>query len=287
VSDRDPKFTSHLWKELQEALGTKLRLSSAYHPQTDGQTERTIQTLEDMLRACVLDDQRSWDKLLPLVEFTYNNSFHASIGMAPYEALYGRKCQTPLCWYKDGESTLVGPELVQQTTEKVRLIQERMKIAQSRQKSYADQRRRPLEFQEGDHVFLRVTPTTGVGRALKSKKLTPKFIGPYQILKRVGSVAYEIALPPNLANLHSVFHVSQLRKYMADPSHVITPDAIQLKENLSFEVPPMSIGERSTKLLRGKEIPLVKIIWNQKTGDATWEREDQMRKLYPDLFAAV
>jgi hypothetical protein len=129
VSDRDSKFTSHLWKELQEALGTKLRLSSAYHPQTDGQTERTIQTLEDMLRACVLDDQRSWDKLLPLVEFTYNNSFHASIGMAPYEALYGRKCQTPLCWYKDGESTLVGPELVQQTTEKVRLIQERMKIA--------------------------------------------------------------------------------------------------------------------------------------------------------------
>ncbi|PNX89858.1 retrotransposon-related protein [Trifolium pratense] len=243
-----------------EALGTKLRLSSAYHPQTDGQTERTIQTLEDMLRACVLDDWGSWDKLLPLVEFTYNNSYH------------------------DGESTLVGPELVQQTTEKVRLIQERMKTAQSRQRSYADQRRRLLEFQEGDHVFLRVIPTTGVGRALKSKKLTPKFIGPYQILKRVGPVAYEIALPPKLSNLYSVFHVSQLRRYMSDPSHIIAPDDIQLKENLSFEVPPISIGEKSTKLLRGREIPLVKVIWNPKTGDATWEREDQMKKLYPNLF---
>lgn len=124
VSDRDPNFTSHFWGELQEALGTKLRLSSAYHPQTDGQTERTIQTLEDMLRACVLDNGGSWDNLLPLIEFTYNNSYHSSIGMAPYEALYGRKCQTPLCWYKDGESMLVGPELVLQTSEKVRLIQE-------------------------------------------------------------------------------------------------------------------------------------------------------------------
>lgn len=190
-----------------------------------------------MLRACVLDDRGSWGNLLPLIEFTYNNSYHASIGMAPYEALYGRKCQTPLCWYKDGENILVDPELVQQTTEKVGLIQERIKTSQSRHKIYVYQRRRPLEFHEGDHVFLRVTPTTGVGRALESKKLSPKFIGPFQILKRVGVVAYEIALPPNLANLHSVLHVSQLRNYMADSSHVITPDDIQLKDNLSFEVP--------------------------------------------------
>jgi len=270
VSDRDLKFTSHFWRI-----------------QTDGQTERTIQTLEDLLRACVFEDHRSWDTLLPLIEFTYNNSYHASIGMAPYEALYGRKCQTPLCWYQDGESSIVGPELVQQTTEKVRVIQERMKIAQSRQKSYADQRRRPLEFQEGDHVFLRVTTTTGVGRALKSKKLTPKFIGPYQILQRVGPVAYKIALPLNLANLHNVFHVSQLRNYMADPSHVIRPNDVQLKENFSFEVPPISISDRSVKFLRGREIPLVKVIWNQTTGDTTWEREDRMRELYPNLFESV
>ncbi|XP_073224786.1 uncharacterized protein [Cicer arietinum] len=132
-------------------LGTKLRLSSAYHPQTDGQTERTNQSLEDLLRACVLDDRGSWDDVLPLIEFTYNNSFHASIGMAPYEALYGRKCQTPLCWYKDGENMIVGPEMVQQTTAKVRKIKEKMKVSQDRQKIYADKRHRLLEFEQGDH----------------------------------------------------------------------------------------------------------------------------------------
>jgi len=109
VSDRDPRFTSRFWQTLQEALGTKLRLSSAYHPHTDGQSERTIQSLEDLLRTCVLDHLGSWDEILPLVEFTYNNSYQASIGMAPFEALYGRKCRTPLCWFQDGESVLIGP----------------------------------------------------------------------------------------------------------------------------------------------------------------------------------
>ncbi|KAK2448849.1 hypothetical protein QL285_008096 [Trifolium repens] len=287
VSDRDPKFTSHFWKTLHEALGTKLRLSSAYHPQTDGQTERTNQSLEDLLRACVLDDRGSWDDVLPLIEFTYNNSFHASIGMAPYEALYGRRCQTPLCWYQDGESMIVGPEMVQQTTDKVRKIRAMMKVAQDRQKSYADRRRRPLEFEEGDHVFLRVTPTTGVGRALKAKKLTPKFIGPYQILERIGKVAYRIALPPVLSLIHDVFHVSQLRKYTPDPSHVITPDDIQLRDNLSFEVPPIKIADKKMKRLRTKEIPLVKVIWNEATGDTTWELESKMKELYPSLFDDV
>ncbi|XP_004513387.1 uncharacterized protein [Cicer arietinum] len=127
-------------------------------------------------------------------------------------------------------------------------------------------------------------PTTGVGRALKTKKLTPKFIRPYQIIRRVGPVAYQIALPPNLANLYDVFHVSQLRKYVADPSHIIAPNDIQLKENLTFEVPPISIADRTTKHLRGREIPLVKVIWNKMTGDATWELEENMRELYPDLL---
>jgi hypothetical protein len=286
VSDRDPKFTSRFWNALHDALGTRLRLSSAYHPQTDGQTERTIQSLEDLLRACVLDHSGSWDNLLPLIEFTYNNSFHASIGMAPYEALYGRKCRTPLCWYQNGENLILGPEIVQQTTEKVRQIQEKMKTSQSRQKSYADKRRRDLEFEAGDHVFLRVTPTTGVGRAIKSKKLTPKFIGPYQIIKRVGPVAYQIAMPSFLSNIHDVLHVSQLRKYVPDPSHVIESDDIEMKDNLTFEVPPIRIDDRSVKSLRGKEVPLVKVIWNQKTGDATWEREDKMREQHPELFAS-
>ena len=179
ISDRDPRFTSKFWCSLHQALGTKIHLSSAYHPQTDGQSERTIQSLEDLLRACVLENSESWDKYLPLIEFTYNNSYHSSIGMAPYEALYERKCRTPLCWYESGENLLLGPELIQQTTDKIRMIQEKLKTAQSRQKSYANKKRRPLEFLEGDNVFLKVTPTTEVGRAIKCKKLTPRFIGPY------------------------------------------------------------------------------------------------------------
>jgi len=138
----------------------------------------------------------AWDEVLPLIKFTYNNNFHASIGMALYEALYGRRCKTPLYWYQDGEAALVRPELLEQTTKKVRMVRNRMQASQSRQKAYADRKRRPLEFAAGDHVFMRVTRTTGVGRALRSRKLSPKFLGPYQITRRIGPVAYEIALPP-------------------------------------------------------------------------------------------
>uniref|UniRef100_A0A2N9IIP1 Integrase catalytic domain-containing protein n=1 Tax=Fagus sylvatica TaxID=28930 RepID=A0A2N9IIP1_FAGSY len=161
LSDRDPRFTSRFWPRLHQAMGTRLSFSTAFHPQSDGQTERTIQTLEDMLRACVLNFQGSWEEHLPLIEFAYNNSFHASIGMAPYEALYGRKCRSPVCWDEVGESRLVGPEIIQITSEKIRLIRERIQTAQSRQKSYADRRRRDLEFIVGDHVFLKVKPVEG------------------------------------------------------------------------------------------------------------------------------
>ncbi|RZC29489.1 Transposon Ty3-G Gag-Pol polyprotein [Glycine soja] len=288
VSDRDPRFTSRFWESLNRALGIKLRLSSAYHPQTDGQTEQTIQSLEDLLRACVLEQNGSWESFLPLIEFTYNNSFHSTIGMAPYEALYGRRCRTPLCWLDPGEGLTLGPEVVQQTTEKVKLIQERMRTAQSRQKSYHDKRRKDLEFEVGDHVFLRVTPWTGVGRALKSRKLTPRFIGPFQILKKVRPMAYQIALPPSLSNLHNVFHVSQLRKYIRDPSHVIELDDVQVKENLTYETLLLRIEDRRTKHLRGKEISLVKVIWGGASGkDATWELESQMREPHPSLFEGL
>ena len=285
ISDRDPRFTSRFWRALQESFGTKLRFSTAYHPQTDGQTERTIQTLEDMLRACILDEGGSWDRYLPLIEFAYNNSYHSSIGMAPYEALYGRKCRSPLCWYEVGERTLLGPEIVQQTSEKIKTIRDRLLTAQSRQKSYADKRRKPLEFEEGDHIFLRITPTTGVGRSIKVKKLSPRFLGPFQILKRVGPVAYQIALPPQLSNLHDVFHVSQLRKYISDSSHVISPESIQLKEDLTYQVQPIQIIDRGTKTLRNKTIPLVKVIWEGSTPEeATWELEQEMHQKFPELL---
>ncbi|XP_014521832.1 uncharacterized protein LOC106778387 [Vigna radiata var. radiata] len=159
-----------------------------------------------------------------------------------------------------------------------------MRATQSRQKSYADKRRRPLEFEEGDHVFLRVTPTTGVGRAIRTRKLTPKFFGPYEILRRIGPVAYELALPPSLANLHNVFHVSQLRKYVSDPVHVLEVDDIQVKEDLSLVVGPVRVLVVQTKRLRGKDVRTVKILWNESTHEMTWELQKYMKKEYPQLF---
>ena len=133
-------------------------MSTAYHPQTDGQSERTIQTLEVMLRACVIDFGKGWEKYLLLAEFSYNNSYHSSIKVAPFEALYGRKCRSPVCWAEVGDSQLTGPELIQETTEKVVQIGNRLQAARDRQKSYADRRRKPLEFQVGDRVMLKVSP---------------------------------------------------------------------------------------------------------------------------------
>ena len=153
VSDRDPRFTAHFWKSFQKAMGTRLTMSIAFYPQIDGQSERTIQVLEDMLRACVLDHKGRREEHLPLVEFAYNNSYQASIQMAPYEALYGRPCRSPLCWTEVGESSITGPDLIRDTSEKVSLIRQRLLTAQSRQKSYVDVRRRPLEFEVGNHVF--------------------------------------------------------------------------------------------------------------------------------------
>ncbi|KAI9091193.1 hypothetical protein K1719_028257 [Acacia pycnantha] len=183
VSDRDPRFTSNFWKALQEAIGTRLKNSTAYHPQTVGKTERTIQTLEDMLRACAIELLGSWDCHLPLAKFVYNNSYHSSIQMAPFEALYGRKCRSSLCWTKLSERTVMGPDLVDETTKKTEMIRQRLLTAQSRQKSYAARRWRPLEFEVGDHVFLKVSPVTGNFRSIKAKKLTPRIIGPYEILE--------------------------------------------------------------------------------------------------------
>ncbi|KAA0043135.1 reverse transcriptase [Cucumis melo var. makuwa] len=168
-------------------MGTGLKFSTSFHLQTDGQSERTIQTLEDMLRACVLQLKGSWDTHLPLMEFAYNNNYQSSIGMAPYEALYGRPCRTPVCWNEVGERKLVGPELVQITTNNIKLIRENLRKAQDRQKSYADKRRRNLEFQVGDQVFLKLSPWRGVIRFGRKE--------PVQILDRKEQVLRNKTIP--------------------------------------------------------------------------------------------
>ncbi|CAL9030488.1 unnamed protein product [Prunus brigantina] len=172
-----------------------------------------------MLRACILDFGGSWEDHLVLTEFAYNNSYQSSIQMAPYEALYGRPCRSPVCWTEVGETVLLGPDLVQETTAKIKVIKQRLLTTQSRQKNYADQRRKPLSFYVGDYVFLKVSPRRGVKRFGKIGKLAPRFIGPFEILERIGEVAYKLALPPQLSNTHNVFPVSILRKYEPDPTH--------------------------------------------------------------------
>ena len=210
VSDRDPRFTSRFWKQLQRALGTKLSFSTAFHPQTDGQSERIIQTLEDMLRAYVIEFTGSWDEHLPLIEFTYNNSYHSSIEMAPYEALYGRKCRTPVCWDEDGERRLLGPELGQHTSDQIQIIRTKLKAAQDRQKSYFDKMHREVNFEVGDQVYLKISPWKGILRFGKKEKLAPRYIGPFQVMDKVGKVSYRLALPPQMSQVHLVFHISLL-----------------------------------------------------------------------------
>ncbi|GJY58332.1 putative reverse transcriptase domain-containing protein [Tanacetum coccineum] len=200
-------------------------MSTAYHPQTDGQSERTIQTLEDMLRACVLDFGKGWDRHLPLVEFSYNNSYHTSIKAAPFEALYGRKCRSPICWAEVGESQLTGSEIVHETTEKI-------------------------------------------------------------IIAKVGTVAYRLELLEKLSKVHSTFHVSNLKKCLADEPLAIPLDEIQVDEKLYFIEEPVEIVDREVKHLKQSRIPIVNVRWNSRRGpEFTWEREDQMQKKYPHLFA--
>ncbi|GJV20697.1 retrotransposon protein, putative, ty3-gypsy subclass [Tanacetum coccineum] len=195
----DPRFTSRFWKGLQKAWGTRLKFSTAFHPEkTDGQSERTIQTLEDMLRSCALEWAGNWDDYICLVEFAYNNSWHASIKCAPFEMLYGRKCRAPICWDQVGERILEGPEMIERTNERVAVARNKLRKPELRQRVHADRHRRALEFQPGEHVFLKVSPTRGVRRFGIKGKLSPRFIGPFEILDRVGEVSYRLALPPQL-----------------------------------------------------------------------------------------
>ncbi|KAD3067325.1 hypothetical protein E3N88_35205 [Mikania micrantha] len=194
-----------------------------------------------MLRSCVIDFGGSWDIHLPLAEFSYNNSYHTSIQCAPFEALYGRKCRSPICWSEVGESQIIGPEFIQETTDKIALIQERIKAARDRQKSYADNRRRPLEFQIGDRVMLKVSPWKGIFRFGKRGKLSPRFVGPFKILERIGSVAYKLELPLELSNIHDVFHVSNLKKCLTNESLIVPIEEIHIDEKLQFSEEPVEV----------------------------------------------
>ncbi|GJY19303.1 putative reverse transcriptase domain-containing protein [Tanacetum coccineum] len=211
ISDHNSRFTSRFWQSMQEALGTHLDMSMAYHPQTDGQSERTIQTLEDMLKVCVLDFGGSWDVHLPLVEFSYNNRYHSGVRCMSFEALYGRKCRSPIMWAED-----------------------RLKAARDRQKSYADKRRKPLEFSVGDYVLLKVSPWKGVVRFGKKGKLAPRFVGPFEIIEKVGPMANMLDLPKELDGVHDTFHVSNLKKCLADPTLQVPLDEIRVDANLNF-----------------------------------------------------
>jgi hypothetical protein len=285
LSDRGSQFTSRLWQKLHECLDTKLNFSSTYHPQTDGQTERTNQVLEDMLRARALKHGGSWDKSLPYAEFSYNNNYQASMKMSPFEALYGRKCRTPLYWDQTGERQFFGPEIIQEAEEQVRMIKENLRIAQTRQKSYADNRRIPLEFEEGDHVYLKVSPIRGMRRFKVKGKLSPHFIGPFEILKRVGEMAYQLELPDHLSDVHDVFHVSQLKKCLCVPKEQLPMEELSVQGDLTYKEHLIKIIDTLTQVTWNKVIKMCKVQWSHHGEDeATWEREEELRVEFPNLF---
>ena len=202
-----------------------------------------------MLRACVLDLKGNWEEHLPLEEFAYNNSYQASIQIAPYKALYGRPYRSQICWTEVGKSSITGPDLIRDSSNKVDLIRKRLLTAQIRQKSYANGRCRPLEFELGDHVFLKVMPKRGVVRFGKKGKLAPRYIGSFEIVERVGTVSYWLALPSSLSGVHEVFHVSMLRKYTLDPAHVVDWGGIIVDTDGTFEEGPVCIMDSRDQVL--------------------------------------
>nr|GFC67931.1 putative reverse transcriptase domain, ribonuclease H-like domain, aspartic peptidase domain protein [Tanacetum cinerariifolium] len=234
-------------------------MSTAYHLETNGHSERTIQTLEDMLCACVIDFGKGWVNHLPLVELSYNNSYHASIKAAPFEALYGRKCRSPVCWNEVGEFHLNGPEIVQETIEKIFQIKQRIQAARDRQKSYQDLKRKPMEFQVGDKVTLKVSPWKGVVRLGKREKLNPRYVGPFKVIKRVGSIAYKLELPEELSRVHNMFHVSNMKMCYANEPLVVPLDGLHFDDKLQFVEEPVEIMDHEVKRLRNSRVPIVKV----------------------------
>ncbi|GJV03080.1 putative reverse transcriptase domain-containing protein [Tanacetum coccineum] len=260
ISDRDGRFTSLFWQALHKALGTRLDMSTAYYLETDGQSERTIQTLEDILRACVLDFGKNWDRHLPLLEFSYNN--------------------------KVGDAQLTGHTIIHETNEKIVQIKSRIQAARDRQKSYANIRRKPMVFQVGDMVMLKVSPWKRVVRFGKRGKLNLRYVDPFKVIERVGTVAYKLELRQQLSQVHNTFHVSNLKKCLSDESLVIPLEELRVDDKLHFVEEPIEVMDHEIKQMRRSRIPIIKVRWNSKRGPKfTWEREDQFKQKYPHLFA--
>ncbi|GJX00152.1 putative reverse transcriptase domain-containing protein [Tanacetum coccineum] len=214
--------------------------------------------------------------------------YHASIKATPFEAHYGRKCRSYVCWAKVRDVQLTGPEIIHETTKKIVQIRQRLQAVRDRQRSYANVWRKSLEFQVGDHVMLKVSPRKGVIRFRKRGKLNPRYIGPFKILKRVDPVAYKLELPEEISNVHSTFHVSNLNKCLSDESLVILMKELWLDDKLNFVEEPIEIMDQEVKQLKQSSIPIVKVIWNSKRGlKFMWEREDQFRAKYPHLFSNI
>ncbi|WVZ80352.1 hypothetical protein U9M48_027835, partial [Paspalum notatum var. saurae] len=279
TSDRGSVFVSRFWEQLQNALGTKLIHSSAYHPQTSGQVERVNQIVEDMPRAL--------GRVFAPAQFAYNNGYQKSLEMAPFEARMGGGANTSEL-VEPGERVTFGPDLVTQAEEQVRFIRENLKRAQSRQKSYSDRRRRPLVFKEGDHVYLRVSPMKGVHRFGVKGKLAPRYVGPFKISEKCGPVAYRLELPPRLAAVHDIFHVSQLKRCLRVPEEEIDTSQVQIEPDLTYEARPVKVLDRKQRSTRRSTVTMYKVQWSEHTEEeATWETEEYLRTKYPGFLPST
>jgi hypothetical protein len=226
----------------------------------------------------------SWDKNLPWAEFSYNNSYQESLKMSPFEALYGRQCRTPLNWIEPGEKAIFGPNIIVEAEATVRRIQENLKVAKLRQESYANKRHRPLQFEAGDNVYLKVSPMKGVKKFGVTGKLSPRNIGPFQILGKCGKVAYKLELSPSLAGVHDIFHVSQLKKCLKAPVNVVLPEGAPLDMDLTYPERPIKISDQKSRVRRRKTIKFYKIQWRNHTEEeATWESADFLRSRHPEF----
>jgi hypothetical protein len=230
---------------------------------------------------------KKWEDCLPLAESSYNNSYQESIKMAPFEALYGLRCRTPLNRSEPGERWFFSPDIVKEMEEKVQRIIHNLKEAQARQKSYADKRRQPLYFQIKDYVYLKVSPMKGVTRFSVKGKLAPQYIGLFPVLERCVPVAYRLQLPETLSAVHNVFHVSQLNKCLQVPDRTIDVMDVTLEPDLTYSKHPIRVLDQKDRVTRRRVLKFYKIQWNQHTEDeATWETQDFLERNFPGFLAS-